>query len=533
MIGGDYPSDECEKHKNIIKGEKIMKANLKKTLAAAAACAIAVGAVSFTTFAAEDASGTGDTSKYPESAEITAALGVGWNLGNQLEACSASGMPSETAWGNPTITQETLHMVKEAGFDSVRIPVSYFKKIGDADSGYKIDEAWLDRVQEVVDYAMNEDLYVVINMHGDGYYTMTQQGAWLLCAEEDQTEIKAKYEACWTQIAEKFKDYDEHLIFESMNEEFDGTYGTPDREAYGNINDYNQIFVDTVRSTGSVNSERWLLVPGWNTNIDQTVNTFGYVDPYGFVMPTDDNCTADSNRLMVSVHYYDPWNFAGDGDMNNNTWGSDEEKAYVDTQFKKLYDSFTSQGVPVIIGECGAVNKDNLESREAWYDTVVSTAIKYGCTPVVWDNNGHGTGGDKFGLFNRTTHEVTQPEIIDTIMTAQENNSFIGYPADDITSSEAPESSSAGSSSSAATSSVTSSAAASSAAPTSSAASSTSTASTASTTSSKSSSAASSSKAASSAAKDSSPNTGAHGGALAAIAIICAGAALTVVKKRK
>lgn len=516
-----------------------MKANIKKALTAAAACALAVSAVSLSAFAAEDTA-AGDTSKYPDSAEITAALGVGWNLGNQLEA-SSNGMPNETIWAKHTITQDTLHMVKEAGFDSVRIPVSYLKKIGSADTGYKIDEAWLNRVQEVVDYAIAEDLYVVINMHGDGYTTVT--GGWLLCAEEDQTEIKAKYESCWSQIAEKFKDYDSHLIFESMNEEFDGTYGNPKREAYQNINDYNQIFVDTVRSTGSNNGDRWLLVPGWNTNIDQTVNKYGYVDPFGFELPDDSNCTADSNRLMVSVHYYDPWGFCGDDGSDTATqWGadadSDKKDNYgqedaLDTQFKKLYDNFTSQGIPVIIGELGAIDKssrdsENLSFREKWYSSVISKAVEYGCVPMIWDNNWNGDNG--FGLFDRNSYSVTQPTIIQAVMEAKDNSVFIGYPGGDDSSSEADtssesavDSSSAASTSSVATSSESTTSASSTDSAVSSAASSTAATS----------SAKANSTASASTNKDSSPDTGVQNGVLATIAIVCAGAALTVVKKKR
>ena len=199
-----------------------------------------------------------------DQSEITAAMGMGWNLGNQLEASSA-GIPSETAWGNPVIKEELIKTVKEQGFKTVRIPVSYLLKIGEAPD-YKIDEEWLNRIQEVVDYVVNNDLYAVVNMHGDGYYTVDK--GWLLCVEDDekQVEIKAKYEAVWKQVAERFKDYDEHLIFESMNEEFDNTYGKPNAKGYENINAYNRIFVDTIRKTGSNNAKRWLLIPGWNTS---------------------------------------------------------------------------------------------------------------------------------------------------------------------------------------------------------------------------------------------------------------------------
>ena len=228
-----------------------------------------------------------------DQTEIVEAMGAGWNLGNQLEA-SVDGTPYETAWGNPTITQDLIDAVKAAGFDTVRIPVSYLNKIGSAPD-YTIDSTWLDRVQEVVDMCIDNDMFVIINIHGDGYNSVS--GSWLLCNGSDQTTIKAKYEAVWEQIANRFADYDEHLIFESMNEEFDGTYGTPNTTYYDNINDYNQIFVDTVRNTGSNNAKRWLLIPGWNTDIWYTAGD------YGFELPTDNYRSSDisSNRIMISV----------------------------------------------------------------------------------------------------------------------------------------------------------------------------------------------------------------------------------------
>ncbi|WP_443712928.1 glycoside hydrolase family 5 protein, partial [Ruminococcus sp.] len=137
--------------------------------------------------------------------QITEAMGLGWNLGNQLEA-SSGGLPSETCWGNPEVTKELIDTVKAQGFKTVRIPVSYLDMIGDGPD-YKIDTDWLDRVQEVVDYVVNNDMFAIVNMHGDGYYTVDH--SWLLCAEDDdkQTEIKDKYGKVWTQIADRFKDY--------------------------------------------------------------------------------------------------------------------------------------------------------------------------------------------------------------------------------------------------------------------------------------------------------------------------------------
>ena len=355
--------------------------------------------------------------------QITEAMGVGYNLGNSLEA-NSGGTPNETAWGNPVLTKEFVLAAKAAGFQSIRIPVSYLSKIDD-NNGYKIDSAWLDHVQEVVDYCVQNNMYAIVNMHGDGYTTVS--GSWLLCASSDQTKIKVKYKACWEQIADRFKNYDEHLIFESMNEEFDGTYGTPNKTAYNNINDYNQIFVDTVRQTGGNNDRRWLLIPGWNTNINYTA------DNYGFVLPTDQYLSSDiasgEKRIMISVHYYDPWDFCGTESADKTQWGSEAtnqskvptwgDESYMASQFKKMNDKFVSQGYGVIIGEFGAINKANYDSRNKacradYYQKVCYYAKQYELVPVAWDNGFDGDYG--FCLINRYSCQVTHQDIIDAMM---------------------------------------------------------------------------------------------------------------------
>ena len=355
--------------------------------------------------------------------QITEAMGLGWNLGNQLEA-SSGGLPSETCWGNPEVTKELIDTVKAQGFKTVRIPVSYLDMIGDGPD-YKIDTDWLDRVQEVVDYVVNNDMFAIVNMHGDGYYTVDH--SWLLCAEDDdkQTEIKDKYGKVWTQIADRFKDYDQHLIFESMNEEFNNDYGKPDEKAYDNINAYNQIFVDSVRATGSNNEKRWLLLPGWNTNIEYTAG-----DDYNFKIPTDNGCKADGKRIMISVHYYDPFNFTIDENKtaktqwgkyavkNYDNWGQED---YVDSQMALLNEKFVSQGYPVVIGEFGAQDKtekfaDYNEFRRYWSEYLIKAAKKNGVVCVYWDNGYNGNKG--FGIVNRFDYTITQPDLIAGMMRA-------------------------------------------------------------------------------------------------------------------
>ena len=350
-----------------------------------------------------------------DSVSFSQNLMPGWNLGNQLEA-SSGGTPGETVWGNPVITEKLIKTVKAQGFKSIRIPVSYLSKIG-AGPNYTIDSKWLDRVQEVVDMCIDNGLYAIINVHGDGYYTV--KGSWLLCGESasEQKKIKAKYEKVWEQIATRFKNYDEHLVFESMNEEFDNTYGNPNPEYYNNINAYNQIFVDTVRKSGGKNNKRYLLVPGWNTSVDFTTGD------YGFKIPND-----STGRMMISVHYYDPWQFCIKEDAPGIfRWGEtikgqtikSSGESYVDAQFDKLYNSFIKNGYGVIIGEYGAIDKSYKDSRSTVYRAYFAEYVNYAAhkrniVTVYWDNGYNGRNG--FGLFDRSKCTVTQPTIIKAIM---------------------------------------------------------------------------------------------------------------------
>lgn len=366
-----------------------------------------------------------DTTSFEDlnQSQIVEAMGPGWNLGNQLESVTDN-VPEETNWGNPVITEKLIQSVKAAGFKSIRIPVSYFAKIDD-DKDYTINSKWLDRVQEVVNYCIKNDLYAVINIHGDGYNTI--DGGWLLCNGKNQTEIKKKYKKVWKQIAEKFKNYDEHLLFESMNEEFDGSYSEPNKEYYQNINDYNQIFVDTVRKTGDNNTKRWLIIPGWNTNIDYTAGD------YGFKLPTDQyrnkSIDKEEQRIMISVHYYSPWDFCGGENCVITQWGNEADdpsktsttcdETYMKNQLNLMKTTFADKGYPVFIGEYGSINKTSYDSENEYYRAYFARKLcqlsrKNGCIPMYWDNGYNGVHG--FGLFDRTTCEITQPVIIDAIM---------------------------------------------------------------------------------------------------------------------
>lgn len=395
---------------------------IKKFMAVLMAAALALG-VSGAGGIAPAQKASASSFQHLNQQEIVDAMGAGWNLGNQLES-AIGGTPHETNWGNPVITENLVKAVKNQGFKSIRVPVSYLSKIGSAPN-YTIDSSWLDRIQQVVDMCINNGFYVILNMHGDGYNTI--EGGWLLCNGQDQNTIRKKYAACWQQIANRFKDYDEHLVFESMNEEFDGTYGEPNRTYYSNINALNQIFVDTVRKTGGNNAKRWLMLPGWNTNINYTAGD------YGFVIPSDNYRSSEipsgEKRIMVSVHYYDPWDFCDENNTAITQWGSSAtdsskvasygDETYINSQFHSLYQKFISKGYPVVIGEYGAPSKAHIDSvntacRSELAYKVCAYADNYGCIPLWWDNGVTGAGG--YALFNRYNYQVTEQSIIDAIM---------------------------------------------------------------------------------------------------------------------
>lgn len=352
------------------------------------------------------------------------AMGAGWNLGNSMDAYSGSGA-SETAWGNPQTTKALIDTVKAAGFKTIRIPVSYMGKV-DENNNYTVDQAWLDRLNEIVDYAINNGMYAIINIHHDGNNDFSK-GAWLDCSAADQTKIREKFRRIWEQVAARFKNYGDHLIFESMNEIMqEGNYSTNvPADFYNNINTLNQIFVDTVRASGGNNSSRWLLIPGYNTNIDATVLS-------AFKLPSD----SASGKLIVSVHYYDPYEFALNEGSQIFKWGNNASKGkkpswghedYVEQQMQKLYNTFTSNGIPVIIGEYGAIDKTwsdpaSTEYRRYYFEYVAKSAVNHGCVPVYWDNGYNGKNG--FALFDRKNATVLYPDLVSAIIRGADRNSY-------------------------------------------------------------------------------------------------------------
>ena len=345
------------------------------------------------------------------SPELLAKLRLGWSLGNSLDVPNG-----ETMWGNPRVTPELLAAVAKAGFPLVRIPVTWAQHLGPAPS-YIIDQSWLERVAEVVGFARSAGLYSIINLHHDGADGMKEAG-WLSLkdadgktTEENNAAVRAQFVAVWTQIAKYFANQGEELMFESMNEIHDG-YGKADPRHLEIVNDLNQAFVNLVRASGGNNSKRHLIVPGYNTNIDETLK--------GFKVPID----SAKNRLILSVHYYDPYLFALQG--KTHTWGSASpgrddwgQEDFVVSQFDKLKSRYVDQGVPVIIGEYGATHQRGYEDYRRYYmEYVTKAAVDRGLVPVYWDNGGRGSGGESFALINRNDNSVLHPKVMEAMLRA-------------------------------------------------------------------------------------------------------------------
>lgn len=344
--------------------------------------------------------------------EATRLMGNGINLGNTLEACdnnvgikTNTPLSYETHWGQPKTTQAMIDGMKAAGFDTIRIPVAWMTNATHLYEGdYTIDADYMDRVEEVVRYARKAGMYVIINDHWDGgWYGMFGSES----AETRALAMEA-YKGMWQQIAERFRDYSDYLIFESANEELGGrfdensplycsdsvvTYLTDD-ERYALTNEINQTFVDVVRATGGNNATRFLLIAGYSTDIDKTCDD-------RFQMPKD---TVDS-KLMVSVHYYDPWSYCGASSAVSATkWGKVSDYEYLDQQLEKMT-KFTEAGYGVVIGEYGALPcSDGLKDNTLAYHTAfLDACTKYDLTNCLWDCS---------GLYKRVSQTFADDDIL-------------------------------------------------------------------------------------------------------------------------
>lgn len=354
-----------------------------------------------------------------EALKFVNDMKIGWNLGNTFDAAFdnpsfTDDLKFETSWCGVKTTKEMILKLKDAGFRTIRISVSWHNHL--LDENFTINEPWLNRVQEVVDYVIEEDMYVILNIHHDiseEYYYPSME-----CLENSSKYMVS----IWSQIADKFSDYNNNLIFESINEP--RLVGTENEwwldrnkescmEAVECINELNQIFVDTVRSSGGNNEGRYLMVPGYSASPENA-----FMDE--FKVP--DDLEGNINKIIISVHAYTPYNFALQGLNENGSitdFNASEKKSQKDIDYflENMYQKYISQGTAVVIGEFGARNKeDNLQDRVDFAAYYIAAAKARGIICCWWDNNSFTGSGENFGLLDRKTVTIKYPDIVDAMM---------------------------------------------------------------------------------------------------------------------
>ena len=371
---------------------------------------------------------SGDTLKNADTEAILEDMGLGWNLGNSLDATGGSGLDTETSWSNPKTTQALIDKVKSLGFNTVRVPVSWGKHV--SGSNYTIDSAWLARVKEVVDYCYKNDMYVILNIHHDTKSSASASGAGYYPRSSAYSSSEKFVTSVWSQAAEYFKDYDYHLIFETLNEPrligssyewWFNKWSIPSevKDAIDCINKLNQKAVDTIRATGSNNRSRLIMCPGYDASIDGATVS-------GFKLPTD--ISGNKNRIAVSVHAYSPYNFAMNIDTSNGATStySSSIKEELKNLFSTLKSNFRDKGIPVVIGEFGSTDKNNTAERVKWATDYTALAKKNNIPCVLWDNNAFAVyngnsivlNSEYHGYINRKNNTVTSPakDVIEALM---------------------------------------------------------------------------------------------------------------------
>jgi endoglucanase len=327
--------------------------------------------------------------------ELVASIKIGWNLGNTLDA------PNETAWGNPTTKKSNIDALKAAGFDAIRIPVSWSHHV---DKDYNITAGFMARVKEIVGYATDNDMYIVLNTHHDEtIFKFTNS---------EMAVSKVAFERVWEQIAGQFRNENEKLIFEGLNEP--RTKGSPREwsggtsEEWANLNEMEQIFVNVVRASGSNNTKRILMVSTYAASAEQAA-----ID--GVVIPNDPSNAI--NKFIVSVHSYSPYNFAlNEGTGKVSTWSkaNSGDTSGITSQLDRPYNKFVSRGIPVILGEFGALNRNNEGARAEWAEYYVGYAKLKGMPCFWWDDGGN------FKLLNRSSNTFYFPAIKDALIRGAE-----------------------------------------------------------------------------------------------------------------
>ncbi|MCR8656658.1 cellulase family glycosylhydrolase [Paenibacillus sp. T3-5-0-4] len=322
--------------------------------------------------------------------DLVKDMKIGWNLGNTLDSFGG-----ETRWGNPTTTKEMIDEIKNAGFQSVRIPITWDDNIGN-EPDYIINAGYLDRAEEIVQYVLSNDMYAIINIH--------HHYGWEAVNVENKAAATDQLKKMWQQIAEHFKEYGDFLIFEAMNEPRNGDDWNGNAEAYEIVNGYNAAALETIRATGGNNEQRLVMLPTYaaSANYDALV---------AFTIPDDKN-------IAISIHSYSPFEFSMEITRESEReWGSDQDKKSTSNLFELLETMFLSKGTPVVLGEFASTNKENLDARVTHASYFVKSAKQKGI-PTFWWDNGYSDafGTDAMALFNRRTLTWIYPEIMEAMV---------------------------------------------------------------------------------------------------------------------
>ena len=360
---------------------------------------------------------------------------MGWNLGNTLDAHNNrlvgydQGLGSETSWGNPNTTEAMIKGLAERGFHTLRVPVTWHNHL--IDENYTIDPKWMQRVKTIVDWGIKYGLYVILNIHHDNFFynekddKSLEYGKGFYPNRRNIKESEKFIYNVWSQIATAFNDgYDQHLIFEGLNEprlsgtQYEWSFDPRNevcRDAADVLNEYMRLIVKAIRETGGNNEKRFIMITplaaGYQASIESKVE-----------FPDDTKYNPDTCKFILSVHMYSPYNFALNLDKTYNKFdqsGRDELK----NNFSSLYNKYVKNGVQVIIGEMGVVNKNNNADRIAWADYYTTTARRYHLSAVVWDNGIYDTsleGQEILGEYHRDTCTWENEDIIDAYIKGSE-----------------------------------------------------------------------------------------------------------------
>lgn len=385
------------------------KTRLFKSLPILAAIVFLLNTTSIDTFAEGELTGKTAT-------EIVSMMDKGWNMGNTFDATDGKKddvYSQETSWGNPRASKELIQGVKAAGFNTIRIPVTWYR-FEDKNNNYAIDEAFMARVTEIVDYAMDEGLFVILNLHHEKWVNDKD-------IDKNYVEIGKRLKATWSQIADNFADYDQHLIFEGMNEpraQGANYEWTGNKDCYAAVNYLNDVFVNTIRSNGKGhNGERMLMIPGYAASSSQNVLDSIEIPNVG---------GKPAENICISVHCYSPYEFC----LTDKQVAFDPKRSADTSDITRLMSSckrlFIDNGIPVIIGECGCTNSGNNNSaRLEWFAFFGAQTKAKGIPAIVWDNGAKGsTGGECHRYIDRKTGEAVATDLIEAFIKGEKEEAL-------------------------------------------------------------------------------------------------------------